>query len=1054
MRHCSYVVSSCSYDPGNLDFEYTTVPALNGAASAISFQSMNFPTKYLTTSTDQTPSGRLGIVGPPDPLDQDTASWTVTAGPQSNTVILGTMSKDPTFFGQVITLLSSNSPPCDWPLPDGDLVLAPLLSPSSPTQLMHFEFKPPPPGPTPPPPPPPPPSRPQFDQKMKEVGMEFAKVIQPGRSQQSFDDLADALNGGQAGPTVSDGNVNVSGLVRTNNTSRFHYPQLESSSSSFFVCAIHGNDEQVGSLDAPFRTLSRAIFEARKAKTFNKNTPVTIILRQGTYYQGDSKLSEGGTIYLTEDDSDLTIAAAVGEEAWISGGVQLNLTWTPFRVNATTGENIWVAQTPTTLTNISGLRLNNSRQTRARYPNCDVERVGWVACGLISDQDLVWFDPLWCKGGVCKNPPTRFEPAYPSLANESRSGTLYTLGIGGDGCSQYSPPAGFNCVDNQRWGGMVPRWPAGFSVPKASTTLPNSPYNQTRILFPRNRPLINMWSGWFSRHWEIGDYDASTNNFTFGRGGFQGGEGFDNGFPISVENIFEELDSPSEWWWDAEQSLLYMWHNASVGTPPPSDGTLIATQVQVLFNSTGTQENPVSNVKFLGLGFRDTALTLLEPHGLPSSGDWALQRTAAIFLEGTVNATIDGCVFERLDGLGIFLSGYARGAIIQNSEFSWMGETAIALWGYTRGSPVEGFGPDTTGGDQPRGTYIGYNIFRQMGIWQKQSSAVFQAESGLSLIEHNWMYNGPRAAICFNDGSLGGSVIQYNVMANLCTESGDHGPFNSWSRTAYFNDLRGFNSVTKLDDVLAYNFIIANYGSMAGIDNDDTSSHYEAHHNVISYSMMALKADFAGYANSHHDSVYPYVQMCAYLSEYHPHAFDGEEARFFNNICSQFEESYYVLGQTCNYTQPNNTWTYVPGIIVSDSNTDLDTHTMTIEEAKASCGGGTSWCVGFTYENSSPNPNGTLNIRFSKVAGVVPAEGWSSWVFPEKAGLTVVANNTLFTGYGLLKECGLNLTDWQAQDPSHDPGTTVAPFPDDDYFVAKMRITLGLPTSLIKENED
>ena len=150
LRHCSYVVSSCSYDPGNLDFEYTTVPALNGAASAVSFQSMNFPTKYLTTSTDQTPSGRLGIVGPPDPLDQDTASWTVTTGPQSNTVILGTMSKDPAFFGQVITLLSSNSPPCDWPLPDGDLVLAPLLSPSSPTQLMHFEFKPPPPGPTPP----------------------------------------------------------------------------------------------------------------------------------------------------------------------------------------------------------------------------------------------------------------------------------------------------------------------------------------------------------------------------------------------------------------------------------------------------------------------------------------------------------------------------------------------------------------------------------------------------------------------------------------------------------------------------------------------------------------------------------------------------------------------------------------------------------------------------------------------------------------------------------------------------------------------------------------
>jgi hypothetical protein len=239
--------------------------------------------------------------------------------------------------------------------------------------------------------------------------------------------------------------------------------------------------------------------------------------------------------------------------------------------------------------------------------------------------------------------------------------------------------------------------------------------------------------------------------------------------------------------------------------------------------------------------------------------------------------------------------------------------------------------------------------------------------------------------------------------------------------------------------------MIANYGSMAGIDNDDTSAYYEAHHNVISYSLMGLKCDFAGHDNSHHDNVYPYVQVCGYLSEYHPHAYDGHEAKFYNNICSQFEESYYVLGQTCNYTQPDGQWTYVPGMILSDSDTDLDTHTKTIDEAKASCGGGTSWCVGFTYQSNSSNPNVTLTIRFSKVAGVVPVPGWSIYVYTEKAWLTIVGNNTLFTGSGRLKECGLNLTDWQAQDPNLDPGTTVAPFPEDDYLVEKMRITLGLP---------
>ena len=79
---------------------------------------------------------------------------------------------------------------------------------------------------------------------------------------------------------------------------------------------------------------------------------------------------------------------------------------------------------------------------------------------------------------------------------------------------------------------------------------------------------------------------------------------------------------------------------------------------------------------------------------------------------------------------------------------------------------------DTTGGDQPRGTYIGHNIFRELGIFQKQSSAVFQAESGLSVIENNWVYNGPRAGINYNDDSMGGSIIQNNTMFNLCRESG------------------------------------------------------------------------------------------------------------------------------------------------------------------------------------------------------------------------------------------------------------------------------------------
>ena len=47
-------------------------------------------------------------------------------------------------------------------------------------------------------------------------------------------------------------------------------------------------------------------------------------------------------------------------------------------------------------------------------------------------------------------------------------------------------------------------------------------------------------------------------------------------------------------------------------------------------------------------------------------------------------------LFTTLDGHGVFLSGYARGAVIDQNEFVNIGESAINQWGYTDGSPIKG----------------------------------------------------------------------------------------------------------------------------------------------------------------------------------------------------------------------------------------------------------------------------------------------------------------------------------------------------------------------------
>lgn len=104
------------------------------------------------------------------------------------------------------------------------------------------------------------------------------------------------------------------------------------------------------------------------------------------------------------------------------------------------------------------------------------------------------------------------------------------------------------------------------------------------------------------------------------------------------------------------------------------------------------------------------------------------QRSGAVFLEGTENVVVDACRFERLDGNAIVISGYNRNTTIQNSNFLWIGDSAMVAWGYTQGI-------DGTDGNQPRFTKISGNLAHEIGHFEKQASPWFQALSCQTLLE-------------------------------------------------------------------------------------------------------------------------------------------------------------------------------------------------------------------------------------------------------------------------------------------------------------------------------
>ena len=538
----------------------------------------------------------------------------------------------------------------------------------------------------------------------------------------------------------------------------------------------------------------------------------TIELASGLHRVGVGGLrldpSDGNTTFLGQLDATGSITAWLSGADALPGAVQ----WKPFNVSG--GSNVWVADVGDWLKSlgadsIESLRVAGARQTLARFPNANPELDGFGS-SLHAD---AWLPPATFE------PAIQFSPALP-FRNVTGNYTRFALGIGG-ACSVFSPPASLWCSTGRTQSGGSSLFEIPTGLVASRSVLPHTPYaDPTTAVVHAFRP-----SRWESYMFSVnGTAPGNASVMQFGGGGFQGGRGSAACEAFFIERVFEELDSPGEWFFDAKAGLLYLWHNASSGTPPPQavpgvPGTGVEVPLaRVIVNVTGSASTPVLGVSFVGVGFRDTRPTFMDPHSVPSGGDWALQRSGALYLESTIGTTVDACAFWRLDGTALLAYGFHRGLNVSRSEFAWIGETAVALWGETTGANAFGVltdGPDGTAGLQPVGSIVDLNWFHELGIYEKQAAAVFQAKSSGSTITRNVAFNGPRAGILLNDGFGGGTLVRGNALFNLVRETGppsDHGPINSWDRQAYeWLDQEGRVTSTKATDVIERNLLIGNY---------------------------------------------------------------------------------------------------------------------------------------------------------------------------------------------------------------------------------------------------
>lgn len=97
-----------------------------------------------------------------------------------------------------------------------------------------------------------------------------------------------------------------------------------------------------------------------------------------------------------------------------------------------------------------------------------------------------------------------------------------------------------------------------------------------------------------------------------------------------VENIFEELDAPGEWFYDAEERTLYYY---PVEGEQVADVLFESPQLKHLIEFRGTEANPVRNITLEGLELTQTRRTFMEPYEPLLRSDWMVYRGAAVFLD-------------------------------------------------------------------------------------------------------------------------------------------------------------------------------------------------------------------------------------------------------------------------------------------------------------------------------------------------------------------------------------------------------------------------------------
>lgn len=349
-----------------------------------------------------------------------------------------------------------------------------------------------------------------------------------------------------------------------------------------------------------------------------------------------------------------------------------------------------------------------------------------------------------------------------------------------------------------------------------------------------------------------------------------------------VENIFEELDAPGEWFHNAKTSTLYYMPEEGVDL---NSAAVEVVRLRHLIEFQGSESAPVKHITFQGFVVRHAARTFMDTKEPMVRSDWTIYRGGSFLLSGTEDIRVLDCEFDQVGGNAIFVNNYNRRTLVKGCHIHDTGASGVCFIGdpnavhdplfeYRETNDLDKMdrtvGPKTD--NYPSSGIVEDCLIHGIGRTERQTSGVTIDMAMKITVRDTSIYDCARSGINIGDGAWGGHLIERCDVFDTVLETHDHGSFNSWGRDRFWHNDRA-ESQRVIDKDPNLPFLDAMHTTTIrnsrwrcdhgwDIDLDDGSTNYEIYNNVMLAGGLKLREGFRRRAWNNiavHGGLHPHV---------------------------------------------------------------------------------------------------------------------------------------------------------------------------------------------------